>query len=41
MNIILRSTEDIIHGYPLARVAYGVGVLLIIKDLKIVHPDVT
>ena len=41
MANILYSREGLIQGEPLAMVAYGIGVLLLIKQLKSEYPDVT
>ena len=41
MSSILHSREVVMQGGPLAMVAYGVGVLPLIKNLKAAHPDVT
>ena len=29
------------QAYPLAMVAYGIGVLPLIKNMKALHPDIT
>ena len=38
---IIHSGEGVTHGDPLDMVAYGIGILLLIKSLKSVYPDIT
>ena len=37
----LHSKEGVNQGYPLAMIAYGIGVLLLIRHLQQEHPRVT
>ena len=37
----LRSKEGVTQGYPLAMIAYGIGVLPLIQELREAHPCVT
>ena len=38
---IIHSREEVTQGYPLAMVDYGIGVIPLIKHLKLVNPDAT
>ena len=40
MAIILHSKEGVTQGYPLVMMAYGIGILTLIKNLKREIPDV-
>ena len=37
----LNIKEGVTQRYPLTRIAYGIGILLIISKLRAVHPHVT
>ena len=37
---IIQIREGVMQGDPLAKVSYGIGILLLIKHLKVTHPDV-
>ena len=41
MAILLHSREGVIQKDALAMFAYGIGVLLMIKQLKAAYPDIT
>ena len=38
---LLHSKEGVTQGYPLAMIAYGLGILPLIWDLRSAHPRVT
>ena len=40
MGHILFSKEGVSHGYPLAMIIYGLGIISCIWDLQKAHPDV-
>ena len=40
MASFLLGWEVVMQGVPLAMVTYGIGVLLMIKQLKVAYPDV-
>ena len=41
MDNIIHSREGVIQGYPLAMLAYVIGIISLIKCLKSIYPDVT
>ena len=41
MSSFLQSREGVTQRYPLAMVAYSIGTVMLIKNLKTEFPDVT
>ena len=41
MATFLHSREGVTQGGPISMEAYGIGILLLIKNLKVVFPDAT